>query len=586
MTHRKTLAVILTVAMLLLAGCGTPADGSSNPVQDDSDATQPTNQTNQTNQSNTSNGTTQPIEESNQSNATSSGGTDASETSDGDTHQQKGDSSMTDDQSEESKQQQTQNTQETETQQTETTQETKDTQKTENAQETEQRSDSNSNTESDSSDSNDGSKSSNGDTESTSDSENDNNSNNSNNQENQSNETESGGTVTLTLEDQDGDPITRGTVRITLPGAENNFGPRELQPNENGKVSFEAPVDENYYYGVTGQGINYDNNNGQINVNGDTQETIQVIEITNTLTVQADSAVTIERASDGATTTREPTSGAAGFTVLPGEYTISAEGYESQTVDVQDDTNVALESTQPERSEVVISTTTAASGTGLESTVTLTGPDGETHSKETGMDGEVAFTVPPGEYEYELTPTRDRTYALGMFGYSNTISVGEEASTTHEFTFFEEPDPKDVEMEVVNAETGEPIEGATIEGMSPSMSNPYKPAFSVETNQNGIYQGTIPSAPSVQYDYSVSAEGYATIGGSENPQNLAGHTFELQPTESNQQTSSQESTSEESDTESSEETSSQDNSSEKSSNQPTKQIESGNQTNSSEPAEA
>lgn len=429
MTHRKTLAVILTVAMLLLAGCGGTGSGSGNPVQDDTNATQSNNQTTQPN---TSNATTQPIEQSNRT------GTDNF------SQQQNTDTSMTEDQSDSPNQQQNQNQ--------------------DNADSGSDTASSGGSDSSDASDSNTSEQTQtanmrvyaedkadggyltgaevtvmNTETGETytgtthSGEQYDGNyvifedlplgtyqlTANAEGYQNATNTvkltksgrqpilqmpqapSERGGTVTLTLVDQDGDPITRGTVSVSLP--DSKYSPVDLHPNESGQVSYEAPVDGNYY-GISAQGINSDNNNGQINVNGDTQKTIEVSETIYTLTVQADSPVTIERATDGATTTREAMDGTVEFTVLPGSYTISADGYQSQTLDVQDDTSVALESTQPQESNVTVDVN-RPNGANLASTITLTGPNGGTYSKETGIDGRATFTVPNGEYEYMIPRT-------------------------------------------------------------------------------------------------------------------------------------------------------------------------------------
>lgn len=359
-----------------------------------------------------------------------------------------------------------------------------------------------------------------------------------------------GGTVTLTFEDQDGDPLPQGTVGITLPGQD--VEPRQLSIDDNGQVTFEAEYDENYYYKVDAPGVHPDNANGQINVNGDTQETIQVAETTYTLTVQADSAVTIERGFDGAMTTREPTDGTAEFTVLPGEYIATSDNLDNETqsksVDVQSDTKVILDTLQPEEpeqpeqpqepeqpqqpeepstSEVTMTVEDPNVGGPIEATITLTGPDGETYSKQTGGDGEVTFTLPTGEYERQITITEDGEYEMANAGYAETIQVGG-GPETFDYMFFSPPEEIEANMRVVNAETGEPIEGAQIQGMSPSMANPYKPDFSVETGPNGYYNGTILSAES--YDYSVTADGYETIGGSAEDYQVADRTFKLQPT--------------------------------------------------------
>lgn len=338
-------------------------------------------------------------------------------------------------------------------------------------------------------------------------------------------------TIQFTVVNQYGEPVPE--TEISIIGQE--YGVVDIYTNENGKVTFGAPVHGEWHYSVLKPGYQTADVGGTLSVDGDMRKTIEIEQNVYNLTVDAGAAdvpVMIERHQDGATTTKTTGSdGTIGFDVYPGDYTISTEGDQSQTVTVQDDRTVSLNSRQSQQateSNVTVDVNLPNSAN-LESTITLTGPEGETYSQESGMDGRATFTVPNGEYEYEITPTeQDRNYQLAMMEYSDTITVGPESSDVYKFMFFPEPEQLNAFIEVVNAETGEPIPNANIEAYSPSMSNPYKPAFSVDANSQGVYQETIPSS-FAEYDYSVDAEGYATVSGSMSAQEIASHTFKLQP---------------------------------------------------------
>lgn len=250
-----------------------------------------------------------------------------------------------------------------------------------------------------------------------------------------------------------------------------------------------------------------------------------------TLTVEADSEVTIERHSDGATTTREPTDGTVEFSVYAGEYTVSADRYQSQEVTVEGDQDVALQEDQRDGTTQTIEVVHANEDDApLPATVTLRGEDGETYTEDTGDDGVVEFTVPDGIYDYEIEPHQDGEFGLAM-SYAGDLRVGsDDFPDPFEIQMYSPPADVSASMTVVDAETGEPIEGATIQGTSPNMNHPWRPAFSVETDANGQYDGTIPDTVTTGYDYEVDAEGYQDERGTAmTAEEMANHTFELEP---------------------------------------------------------
>lgn len=159
---------------------------------------------------------------------------------------------------------------------------------------------------------------------------------------------------------------------------------------------------------------------------------------TYTLTVEADAPVTIERVSDGATTTRESSTGAVVFTVIEDQYYVSAEGYHTPltAIDVTDDTTVTLQT-----------------------------------------DG--------------------------------TLTVA-----------------------IVDADTGEPIEGAEISGMCDLWYSSGDAYIVGESNADGVIEAQTLAPTTCRYDTQVAADGYETASlGEINVPEDDGMTVELQPEE-------------------------------------------------------
>ncbi|KYH25036.1 hypothetical protein HAPAU_28570 [Halalkalicoccus paucihalophilus] len=163
---------------------------------------------------------------------------------------------------------------------------------------------------------------------------------------------------------------------------------------------------------------------------------------TYTLTVEAEGPVTIERLSDGATTTREATDGTVEFTVLEGDYDIRA-------------------------------------------------------GAEEYVDPMQSFGV-----------TEDRTVTLQRGG--------------------------SITYTVVDAETGEPIEGAEISGLCDLWYSSGDASISGQSNASGVIEAETLIPTTCRYDTQITAEGYepASLGEINVPED-DGTTVELQPEGSN-----------------------------------------------------
>lgn len=145
-----------------------------------------------------------------------------------------------------------------------------------------------------------------------------------------------------------------------------------------------------------------------------------------TLTVEADSPVTLERAWEDASTTREPTDGVVEFSVVTGEYTLSAEGYEDVGVMVENDRVVTM---SPEEEQDVTITVTDEENIPIEGASVEV--DDET--KETNEDGTVQFSLIDGEYGVSVSVEgyQDESTTIDIDSENDTFSVSLEESNSN-----------------------------------------------------------------------------------------------------------------------------------------------------------
>ncbi|MCL7417944.1 MAG: hypothetical protein M8354_08915 [Halalkalicoccus sp.] len=200
------------------------------------------------------------------------------------------------------------------------------------------------------------------------------------------------------------------------------------EPSDEESPSEQPPEDE------TGDGNDGDENATDENGSDDPE--------TYTLTVEAEGPVTIERLSDGATTTREATDGTVEFTVLAGDYDIKA-------------------------------------------------------GAEEYVDPMQSFGV-----------AEDRTVTLQRGG--------------------------SITYTVLDAETGEPIEGAEISGLCDLWYSSGDASISGQSNASGVIEAETLVPTTCRYDTQITAEGYEPVSlGEINVPEDDGTTVELQPEGSN-----------------------------------------------------
>lgn len=123
--------------------------------------------------------------------------------------------------------------------------------------------------------------------------------------------------------------------------------------------------------------------------NGENEEEVH------SLYVEATSEVTLERNWESASTTREPTDGSVEFSVIEGEYTLSAEGYEDKVIQVEED--ITLEMAESEEMNTLTVEVDDINGDPIEgATIEAVGADDPRdlyYEGETDADGIAEFEV-------------------------------------------------------------------------------------------------------------------------------------------------------------------------------------------------
>lgn len=153
----------------------------------------------------------------------------------------------------------------------------------------------------------------------------------------------------VTVVDQNGDPLEGASIHATGPVLSNGAAHEPSgETNADGIATLTA------YDGEYDLEVQYDGEitEDHVTVDGDTKTTVEVDtsetgEETNTLTVHAESAVTVESTDeDGMSETQEPTDGVATFEVPDGGYVITADGYHSADLPfVEEDAEITLQDT-------------------------------------------------------------------------------------------------------------------------------------------------------------------------------------------------------------------------------------------------
>lgn len=131
--------------------------------------------------------------------------------------------------------------------------------------------------------------------------------------------------------------------------------------------------------------------------------------------------------------------------------------------------------------------------------------DGATTTRNTGSDGTVEFTVIDGEY------TVSGTDANGDSAQRDVTVDGEDTEVMLSALAPEEPDAYAVSATVTDAETGEPIEGAAIDGLGERHPTTGERVFNVTTGADGTGET---EAFAGTYEIDIYAEGYEQEVGS------------------------------------------------------------------------
>lgn len=125
--------------------------------------------------------------------------------------------------------------------------------------------------------------------------------------------------------------------------------------------------------------------------------------------------------------------------------------------------------------------------------------DGATTTRETGENGQVEFTVVDGDY------TVSGTDPDGTTDSADVTVDGEDTQVLLERLAPALPAEHDVRVTVTDAETGEPIEGAVLEGVGNRHPRTGDMFLSVTTGADGVGESTAFESP---YESTIRADGY------------------------------------------------------------------------------
>ncbi|WP_336345029.1 carboxypeptidase regulatory-like domain-containing protein [Halalkalicoccus ordinarius] len=234
-----------------------------------------------------------------------------------------------------------------------------------------------------------------------------------------------------------------------------------------------------------------------------------------TLTVEADSPVTLERTWEDASTTREPTDGTVEFSVIEGSYALSAGGYhdvpEEMAIQVDSDTTVTLQS--EDGGEIEVNVVDAETGEPIEGAEISGVCDWYYSSGDAYVTGETdADGIATAHAELAPTDCDATVSAEGYESESVALSVPDDDGVTVELEpeVSETPETNTLTVEVTNAETGEPIEGAAVEahGADGDPGDTRDLRYEAQTNENGVAEMEVQAA--MNYVITVEAAGYET----------------------------------------------------------------------------
>ena len=145
-------------------------------------------------------------------------------------------------------------------------------------------------------------------------------------------------------------------------------------------------------------------------------------------------------------------------------------------------------------------------GDAVEAEVTIT--EAGTTNSQTAMaeNGSVTFKgIEPGDYVVSADAGEDWYVFEGVSDTEVTV----DGDTEHTIDIYPEPDRHDLRVEVTDATTGEPIEGATLSAEGDRHPGGHDILLGGETNSEGVYESEEVES---SYDMNVDAEGYEATG--------------------------------------------------------------------------
>lgn len=154
---------------------------------------------------------------------------------------------------------------------------------------------------------------------------------------------------------------------------------------------------------------------------------------------------------------------------------------------------------------------------------------GDTYSDDI-EGGTGTVTVPVGWYILDVTSNKGTADEFRLSReVERTINLTE-SDIDRQYRVYSPPRQYYVEGRIINSATGEPLSGVTFGGSSPSTSDPYQPEFSLTTDDNGVYSGTIGRPADTGYEFTIHVDGYEPYPMPDTmPSDLRNRTFELNP---------------------------------------------------------
>lgn len=285
------------------------------------------------------------------------------------------------------------------------------------------------------------------------------------------NETEPGNethTLTVQVYGPDGEPVENAGVGVSIYDSGEFVD--DARTDANGQIQFEVPEGQyEVLVGVDDDSLRQTSDNRLIKVTEDTTFEVNLVKPgpsepqTHTLTVGAGEAVgvpdvpiTIERHSDGATTTTTTNSqGTVEFEVLPGDYTVSGEdkngNTDSEEVTVDGDRTILLPGLIPEEPDEATLTVEVVDQDGNPVPGVDVGaigfgpypPTGEDVTKATTNSNGVATLSVFDTLTYELEVYEETSE--GTYQGTSSVDIDGDASTTLtvEFESADTPDPNE-----------------------------------------------------------------------------------------------------------------------------------------------